>query len=175
MSETQSGNNATNAGTTEAEIVQETMKGLDNIISNTGEKTQANSLVQKQMQSYKVKIVTHMQNKGQLGGDAHKASKYIDTWLAKNIRPMTLIFILVLYAIFSFGSGISSVPDANGNKVPWLDVPGEYVKLLGNWGMVIMSFYFGGRTVEKSYRHFSEKKLQAQQNMNSPENENADG
>ena len=24
-----------------------------------------------------------------------------------------------------------------------------YVKLLGEWGMLIMSFYFGGRTLEK--------------------------
>jgi hypothetical protein len=25
----------------------------------------------------------------------------------------------------------------------------EYVTLLGQWGMLIMSFYFGGRTLEK--------------------------
>jgi hypothetical protein len=25
----------------------------------------------------------------------------------------------------------------------------KYVELLGQWGMLIMSFYFGGRTLEK--------------------------
>jgi hypothetical protein len=25
----------------------------------------------------------------------------------------------------------------------------NYVELLGNWGMVVMSFYFGGRSAEK--------------------------
>jgi hypothetical protein len=25
----------------------------------------------------------------------------------------------------------------------------QYVELLGQWGIIIMSFYFGGRTVEK--------------------------
>jgi hypothetical protein len=25
----------------------------------------------------------------------------------------------------------------------------NYVTLLGNWGMLVMSFYFGGRTLEK--------------------------
>ena len=26
---------------------------------------------------------------------------------------------------------------------------GAYVELLGQWGMLVMSFYFGGRTMEK--------------------------
>ena len=26
---------------------------------------------------------------------------------------------------------------------------GAYVELLGQWGMLVMSFYFGGRTAEK--------------------------
>jgi len=60
-----------------------------------------------------------------------------DSWLSKNIRPMTLIFILLIYTIFGFMSA-------------WdLKVNGPYVELLGQWGMLIMSFYFGGRTIEK--------------------------
>ena len=60
-----------------------------------------------------------------------------DSWLSKNIRPMTLIFILVTYTVF----GLMSAWDVEVNK--------EYVQLLGQWGMLIMSFYFGGRTLEK--------------------------
>jgi hypothetical protein len=30
-----------------------------------------------------------------------------------------------------------------------LDTNESYVQLLGQWGMLIMSFYFGGRTLEK--------------------------
>lgn len=60
-----------------------------------------------------------------------------DSWLSKNIRPMTLIFILVVYTVFAMMSAFGH----NANQ--------EYVTLLGQWGMLIMSFYFGGRTVEK--------------------------
>jgi uncharacterized membrane protein (DUF106 family) len=60
-----------------------------------------------------------------------------DSWLSKNIRPMTLIAILAGYFIFAFMSAF----DYNANE--------SYVKLLGDWGMLIMSFYFGGRTLEK--------------------------
>jgi hypothetical protein len=30
-----------------------------------------------------------------------------------------------------------------------IEVNNNYVELLGNWGIVIMSFYFSGRTLEK--------------------------
>jgi uncharacterized membrane protein (DUF106 family) len=60
-----------------------------------------------------------------------------DSWLSKNIRPMTLIFILLAYFIFAMMSAYGN----NANE--------KYVELLGQWGMLIMSFYFGGRTLEK--------------------------
>lgn len=60
-----------------------------------------------------------------------------DSWLSKNIRPSTLIFILVTYAGFALLSA-------------WgINVNEAYVKLLGEWGQLIMLAYFGGRTVEK--------------------------
>jgi hypothetical protein len=60
-----------------------------------------------------------------------------DSWLSKNIRPMTLIAILVGYFVFAMMSAF----EMNANE--------SYVRLLGDWGMLIMSFYFGGRTLEK--------------------------
>jgi hypothetical protein len=60
-----------------------------------------------------------------------------DSWLSKNIRPLTLVAIFTGY--FTFG-----IMDANGIKANE-----SYVQLLGQWGMLVMSFYFGGRTLEK--------------------------
>jgi hypothetical protein len=60
-----------------------------------------------------------------------------DSWLSKNIRPMTLIAILAGY----FGFATASIFD--------YETKSAYVELLGQWGMLIMSFYFGGRTLEK--------------------------
>jgi hypothetical protein len=50
---------------------------------------------------------------------------------------MTLIAILSGYFLFA---GLSAAR---------IDVNEKYVSLLGEWGMLIMSFYFGGRTLEK--------------------------
>ncbi len=62
-----------------------------------------------------------------------------DSWMSKNIRPMTLIFVLSLYTAFSLTDG----------NIGSFNITDAYVKLLGEWGMLIMSFYFGGRSVEK--------------------------
>lgn len=69
--------------------------------------------------------------------DRLKADMSSDSWLSKNIRPMTLIAILAGYFIFAFMSAFG------------MDANESYVSLLGQWGMLIMSFYFGGRTLEK--------------------------
>ena len=66
--------------------------------------------------------------------DADMAS---DSWLSKNIRPMSLIAIFVGYFLFSMMSAFGY----NANE--------SYVNLLGQWGMLIMGAYFGGRTIEK--------------------------
>ena len=60
-----------------------------------------------------------------------------DSWLSKNIRPMTLIAILLGYFTFAMMSAFG------------IETNKSYVELLGQWGMLIMSFYFGGRTLEK--------------------------
>jgi len=69
--------------------------------------------------------------------DRWKADMASDSWLSKNVRPMTLVYILTAYlalAIFDgFGFKISE----------------SYVTLLGQWGMLVMGAYFGGRTLEK--------------------------
>jgi len=61
-----------------------------------------------------------------------------DSWLSKNIRPMTMIFILSAYLLLAIGDGAE-----------WFDVADNFVELLGQWGMLVMSAYFGGRTLEK--------------------------
>ncbi len=60
-----------------------------------------------------------------------------DSWLSKNIRPMTLVYILTAYLVFA------------GLSAAGINVQEAYVSLLGQWGMLVMTAYFGGRTVEK--------------------------
>jgi hypothetical protein len=69
--------------------------------------------------------------------DRWNADMASDSWLSKNIRPMSLIAIFAGYFLFAMMSAF----DYNANE--------SYVTLLGNWGQLIMGAYFGGRTIEK--------------------------
>ena len=69
--------------------------------------------------------------------DRLKADMSSDSWLSKNIRPLTLLYILIAYMALA-------ILDA-----ALIDVADAFVELLGQWGMLVMSFYFGGRTLEK--------------------------
>jgi hypothetical protein len=66
-----------------------------------------------------------------------KSDMASDSWLSKNIRPGTLLYILTAYLVFA------------GLSAAGIQVQEAYVNLLGQWGMLVMTAYFGGRTVEK--------------------------
>ena len=60
-----------------------------------------------------------------------------DSWLSKNVRPGTLVYLLTAYVMFA-------LLDGAGYKISE-----TYITLLGQWGLIVMTAYFGGRTVEK--------------------------
>jgi hypothetical protein len=68
--------------------------------------------------------------------DRWKSDNQSDGWLNKNIRPATLVYLLSTYNIFALMS-------AFGHQVNE-----SYVNLLGQWGMLVMTAYFGGKTIE---------------------------
>lgn len=82
-------------------------------------------------------FATAIQNENNNITDRWKADMTSDSWLSKNVRPMSLIAIFAGYFLFSMMSAFGY----NANE--------SYVSLLGQWGMLIMGAYFGGRTIEK--------------------------
>lgn len=66
-----------------------------------------------------------------------EADMVSDSWLSKNIRPGTLVYILTAYLLFAIADGYG------------FRIAESYVNLLGQWGMLVMTAYFGGRSAEK--------------------------
>jgi uncharacterized membrane protein (DUF106 family) len=113
------------------------MKVLDKFFPDPEQKAKAQlELMQMQQNGELAKMQADMQEQGELTKRQENDMRS-DSWLSKNIRPMTLIAILSGYFTFAMMSAF----DIETNKA--------YVELLGQWGMLIMSFYFGGRTLEK--------------------------
>ena len=55
-----------------------------------------------------------------------------DSWLSKNVRPLTLVYLMILFTLAFFR-----------------DVPEPTLQLLQNLLMTVFVFYFGSRTLEK--------------------------
>jgi hypothetical protein len=119
------------------DIVGAGLKIIDKVIPDPQAKAQAQLELQKLAQSGQLAELQADMNEQNNVSDRWKADLGSDSWLSKNIRPMTLIFILGVYTTFA---GFSAF-NVNVNQA--------YVELLGQWGMLIMSAYFGGRTLEK--------------------------
>jgi uncharacterized membrane protein (DUF106 family) len=113
------------------------MKVLDKFIPDPEAKAKAQKELLQMQQEGRLAELNADNIENQELTKRHEADMGSDSWLSKNIRPGTLIFILIVYTVFAMMSAYGY----NANE--------SYVTLLGQWGMLIMSFYFGGRTLEK--------------------------
>jgi len=112
-------------------------KVLDKVLPDPEARAKAQAMLMEMQQKGELaKLQADMNEQDNLTKRA-EADMKSDSWLSKNIRPMTLIYILTAYLALA-------VMDAMG-----LDISDNFVSLLGQWGMLVMSFYFGGRTLEK--------------------------
>lgn len=112
-------------------------KVLDKVLPDPEAKAKAMAELTKIQNEGKLAELQADQNEANNISDRWKADMASDSWLSKNIRPMTLVYLLTAYLIMAlldgFGFHISEV----------------YVTLLGQWGMLVMGAYYGGRTIEK--------------------------
>jgi hypothetical protein len=118
-------------------LVDVGMKVLDKFIPDPEAKAKAQQELLKMQQEGRLAELNADNIEAQELTKRQEADMASDSWLSKNIRPGTLVFILFVYSAFAMMSA-------------WdIEVNNNYVELLGQWGMLIMSFYFGGRTLEK--------------------------
>jgi len=116
-----------------AEKLVESVGGvLDNLSTSKEEKLEAKRKMKELMANYQMEMEKQVSTRW----DADMKS---DSWLSKNVRPMTLIFVLVctMILIFIDAGAINFVVEEK-----WTD-------LLQLTLITIIGAYFGGRSVEK--------------------------
>jgi hypothetical protein len=119
------------------DIVGAGLKILDKVIPDPAAKAEAALKLQQLAQDGHLAELQADMNEQNNVSDRWKADLASDSWLSKNVRPMTLVALLVAYFIFASCSAFD------------VNVKPEYVNLLGQMIMLIVSAYFGGRTLEK--------------------------
>ncbi len=113
------------------------MKVLDKFIPDPEAKAKAQKELLQMQQEGKLAELNADNIEAQELTKRQQADMGSDSWLSKNIRPLSLIALFFAYIIFA----VMSAFGINTND--------NYTMLLGQWGQLAFGFYFGSRGLEK--------------------------
>ena len=112
--------------------------GASTLVENVGEAIDRNVTSDEERLRLKVELdKIHNDYEGELTKRL-QADAQGDSWLSKNVRPLTLITLLFLFLLFS---------TLDAFKV--IVISQQYIDLLGEMSLTALAFYFGSRGVEK--------------------------
>ena len=114
------------------ELVEGVGGVLDNLITSKDEKLEAKRKIKELVANYEVEMEKNITSRWE-------ADLKSDSWLSKNVRPLTLVFLIVctMLLIFIDAGAIS------------FDVKDSYVDLLQLVLITVIGACFGGRSLEK--------------------------
>ena len=105
---------------------------LDNLITSKDEKLEAERKIKELIANYEVEMEKNITSRWE-------ADLKSDSWLSKNVRPLTLVFLIVCTMLLIF-------IDAGAIN---FNVKDSYVDLLQLVLITVIGAYFGGRSLEK--------------------------
>ena len=115
-----------------AELVKGVGGVIDNLHTSDEEKLAAEQKVKELIANYEIEMEKNITSRWE-------ADLKSDSWLSKNVRPMTLIFLIVCTMLLIF-------IDAGAIN---FNVKDSYVDLLQLVLITVIGAYFGGRSLEK--------------------------
>ena len=115
-----------------AELVKGVGGVLDNLTTSKDEKLEAERKIKELVANYEVEMEKNITSRWE-------ADLKSDSWLSKNVRPLTLVFLIVCTMLLIF-------IDAGAIN---FNVKDSYVDLLQLVLITVIGAYFGGRSLEK--------------------------
>jgi len=115
-----------------ADLVEGVGGVLDNLITSKDEKLEAKRKIKELVANYEVEMEKNITSRWE-------ADLKSDSWLSKNVRPLTLVFLIVCTMLLIF-------IDAGAIN---FNVKDSYVDLLQLVLITVIGAYFGGRSLEK--------------------------
>tara|TARA_R110002012_G_scaffold60345_1_gene158036 strand:- start:2101 stop:2493 length:393 start_codon:yes stop_codon:yes gene_type:complete len=115
-----------------ADLIKSVGGVVDNLTTSKEEKLEAERKIKELVANYEVEMEKNITSRWE-------ADLKSDSWLSKNVRPMTLIFLIVCTMLLIF-------IDAGAIN---FNVRDSYVDLLQIVLITVIGAYFGGRSFEK--------------------------
>ena len=119
------------------DIIGVGMKILDKVIPDPAAKAEAQAKLLELQQQGRLAELQADNIEAQEITKRQQADMASDSWLSKNIRPVSLIALFCAYIMFALMSAAG------------IDTNEQYTMLLGQWGQLAFGFYFGSRGLEK--------------------------
>ena len=115
-----------------AELVKGVGGVIDNLTTSKEEKLEAERKIKELISNHEVEMEKQITERWSMDMNS-------DSWLSKNIRPMTLIFLVISTVLIIFiDAGVIS-----------FEVKDTWVDLLQLVLITVIGAYFGGRSLEK--------------------------
>lgn len=114
------------------ELIDSTGKAIDRIVTSKEEAGKLKNEFAKTAEDFYLKA------QGELT-ERLKADMTSDSWLSKNVRPMTLVFLLGAITILAITDG----------NIGSFTIRQEYITLFQGLLTMAFAFYFGSRGIEK--------------------------
>lgn len=125
------------------DITEGLLKGADGLFTSADERLQHQAVLEKQVHVLVDNMVDSLAEHERELTTRHKLDMQSDSWLSKNIRPGTLVFLLTAVTLFAFTDG----------NLSWGDyvfvVKEAYISMYTDLLKLAFGFYFGARGVEK--------------------------
>tara|TARA_R100000700_G_C3082041_1_gene87310 strand:+ start:105 stop:497 length:393 start_codon:yes stop_codon:yes gene_type:complete len=115
-----------------ADLVEGVGNALDGLTTSKEEKLEAKRKIKELVANYEVEMEKNITSRWE-------ADLRSDSWLSKNVRPLTLVFLIVCTMLLIF-------IDAGAIN---FNVKDSYVDLLQLVLITVIGAYFGGRSLEK--------------------------
>lgn len=115
-----------------ATLIGDIGAAIDRTVTNKEEALEAKHRIQESLHQYKLSVEQELTKRQQIDMTS-------DSFLSKNIRPLTLIFTTLVVTLAALADGIW----------PGFVIDAAYINLLKHLMILQYGFYFGSRGIEK--------------------------
>jgi hypothetical protein len=115
---------------------------LDKTSTSDEERMQMKMAIEKQVQEYTLQLTNQLQTVEQQLTDRQKNDMASDSWLSKNVRPLTMVFLTLSVVVLAYLSIFALDAGKVALLSPWIDTLKDLLQ-------TVFVFYFGSRGFEK--------------------------
>lgn len=125
-----------------AEVIDSVGNTIDKLVTSDEEREQLKLAMEKELNQFKMAQLAAIAKYDSEITSRHAADMKSDSWLSKNIRPLSLAFLTVSTVLLAYLTIFILDPKDVALINPWLD-------LLQVLLVTVYAFYFGSRGMEK--------------------------